>query len=368
MTNTAKRKAYLAKAEQARMDKEPKLSEDNYNRDILIALNYYNSEYDAKTKKTWALDHLAGSQPQLADKISKVDDYYFNQYGVLCRLMTRGQVLSEAHIGKMKELLDVIKTKIPMPVAATPAQFAKTAAAVVGIQERILEKSREFAGEVDGDIDDFIQAGCPKDFKIKTPIKAASPPILKYLSTHLAKTAKELSEAIEGNDAQLVEGYSHLKKVELKRYLAFIESLIQTCQQQVVVAKGSRKPRARKAKPAAVVAAKVKYMATSEEFKIKSEVPAKMVDSEEVWIFNTKTRKLTVYKPANGGLLGIKGTTITNFDIAASMTKTLRKPELVKDYATLTKRPLNTAFKALTTKPSVPNGRINEECIILKVF
>jgi hypothetical protein len=368
MTNTAKRKAFVAKAEQARMDKEPKLTEENYSRDIIIALNYYNSEYDNKTKKSWALDHLAGSQPQLADKIAKVDDYYFSQYGVLCRLMTRGQVLSDAHVSKMKELLDVIKTKIPMPVVATPAQFAKTAAAVQGIQERIMEKSREFAGEIDGDIDDFIQAGYPKDFKLKTPIKAASPPILKYVSTHLSKTAKELSEAIEGKDEQLVEGYSHLKKVELKRYLAFIDSIIQSCQQQVVVAKGARKPRARKAKPAGVVAAKVKYMPLLDEFKIKSETPSKMVDSEEIWIFNAKTRRLTVYKPANGGLLSIKGTSITNFDIAASMTKTLRKPELVTDYATMSKRPLNTAFKALTTKPAVPNGRLNEECIILKVF
>lgn len=366
MTNTAKRKAYLAKAEQARMDKEPKLTQENYSRDIILALNYYNGEYDNKTKKSWALDHLAGSQPQLADKIAKVDDYYFSQYGALCRLMTRGQVLSDAHVSKMKELLDVIKANIPLPVASAPA--AKSAALIIGIQERIMEKSREFAGEVEGDIDDFVQAGCPKDYKLKTPIKSASPPILKYLSSHLSKTRQELEEALAGSDDQLVEGYSHLKKVELKRFHAFIESLIQTCQQQVVVAKGARKPRARKAKPAAVVAAKVKYMPMSDEFKVKSEVPAKMVDSEEVWIFNSKTRKLTVYKPANGGLLGIKGTTITNFDIAASMTKTLRKPELVKDYATMTKRPLNTAFKALTTKPSVPNGRINEECIILKVF
>jgi hypothetical protein len=46
----------------------------------------------------------------------------------------------------------------------------------------------------------------------------------------------------------------------------------------------------------------------------------------------------------------------------------LRKPEQVVAYATMTKRPLGAAFKALTTKQQAVNGRINEECILLKVF
>jgi len=44
------------------------------------------------------------------------------------------------------------------------------------------------------------------------------------------------------------------------------------------------------------------------------------------------------------------------------------KPELVKGYADMTKRNLATEFKNLKTKESAVNGRINEECVILKVF
>jgi hypothetical protein len=68
------------------------------------------------------------------------------------------------------------------------------------------------------------------------------------------------------------------------------------------------------------------------------------------------------------GTLSIKGTTILNYDVATSGAKTIRKPELVTGYATMTKRTLAGEFKALKTKEAAVNGRINEECIILKVF
>jgi hypothetical protein len=46
----------------------------------------------------------------------------------------------------------------------------------------------------------------------------------------------------------------------------------------------------------------------------------------------------------------------------------MRKPELVTAMAGLGKRALTTQFKALTTKESAVNGRVNEECILLKAF
>jgi hypothetical protein len=104
------------------------------------------------------------------------------------------------------------------------------------------------------------------------------------------------------------------------------------------------------------------------ELGIKSDLPSKIVGSSEAWIYNTKTKKLAVYRSAIGERLSIKGTTIINYIVADSTAKTLRKPEIVKDYLEMGKRPLGLAFKALKTKDSAPNGRINQDCIILKVL
>jgi hypothetical protein len=73
-----------------------------------------------------------------------------------------------------------------------------------------------------------------------------------------------------------------------------------------------------------------------------------------------------LYKSDTG--LSIKGTTLIGFDVVGSKSMTLRKPEDFFKGLTIGKRPLNAAFKALKTKPATPNGRINEDCIILGAF
>lgn len=361
--NTGKRKKYLEQVAKRKLDTEPTLKAETYGVDLSHALNYYNAEHDNREKKKWALAHIAAIDPTIADSVDKIDDFYFRQYGTLARLLSRGQELNVMHINRMDEMLEEIKTR-----AAKSPKPKVVVTQVVNVQDKTMEKAREIAGEIEGEIDDYVKAKCPKDYKLKTPIKGYGAPIVKYLSTCWVPLRNELEEAISGDDEQLVEGYGNFKKTELKRFLSFIESIIQESQQRVITAKAMRKPRATKQKSATVLAAKVKYMSEFAEHLIKSEHPSKIVKADEVWIYNTKYRRLTVYKPADGGVLGVKGTTITNFDITTSLSKTLRKPEMIRLLSGMTKRPLNTAFKDLTTKPSVPNGRINEECVILRVF
>jgi hypothetical protein len=103
------------------------------------------------------------------------------------------------------------------------------------------------------------------------------------------------------------------------------------------------------------------------ELKLKSCKPEDILTSTELWVYNTKYRKVTVYK-ADNGTLSVKGTTILGFDIKNSKTQMLRKPEEFFKGLSMGKRALNSAIKNLTTKPTTPNGRINEECILLGAF
>jgi hypothetical protein len=231
------------------------------------------------------------------------------------------------------------------------------------------EKAHELAGEIDGAIDDFILSkGKNTDFSTKGYLasKNVAAPIAKRIGEFYVDTAKELREALEGNDDQLKEGYSHLTKRELKKFAEFVEQIIVDCNQAVQTAKATRAPRKRKPVPLSKQVAKVKYMKEFAELKLKSIKPEEMIGAKEVWIYNTKYRKVQVYRNDNG--LAIKGTTLIGFDVTESKSMTLRKPEEFFKGVAMTKRPLNAAFKTLKTKPSAPNGRINEECIILGAF
>jgi hypothetical protein len=95
--------------------------------------------------------------------------------------------------------------------------------------------------------------------------------------------------------------------------------------------------------------------------------PVSLVGAAEAWIYNTKYKKLQVYRALDGQKLSVKGTTLVNYDVAQSSSKTLRKPESTKDVLSMAKKTFATFFNKLTTKDAAVNGRINEECVILKV-
>jgi hypothetical protein len=112
----------------------------------------------------------------------------------------------------------------------------------------------------------------------------------------------------------------------------------------------------------------MKYKKNDTEYSIMSVPPTSLVNSQELWVFNTKYKKLQVYRASGSSGLSVKGTTLVGWDPENSSGRTLRKPEFVASYQAMGKRPLTAAYKALTTKEQAVNGRINEECVLLKVF
>jgi len=366
MATTAKRKLQIAKVERMMKGSEAQLRPDNYKVDLLHALNYYSYSHDDKEKKKWLITHVAKTDKKIAALLLKVDESYFRHAGVLARMVDGGSVLQEKEelflATKIKELTKMI----PAPVKEVAVE--KPVTNVINIQERMLDKAHEIAGEFEGLLDDFLLED--KTFDAKDILKQlqVSGPIAKLIAPMFDKTIAELQEVLKGKDEQLVEGYSNMKKTKIKKFLALVESIKDACGLQVQVAKSTRAPRKRKEKPAGVLVAKMKFMKDSPEFGIKSVMATTIVNSQELWVFNTKYRKLQVYRAIDPKGLSVKGTTIVGYDPEQSGSKMLRKPELVKGYASMTKRPLSTAYKALTTKEQAVNGRVNEECILLKVF
>lgn len=359
--NTEQRRAFVA----SQKGSEPVINHDNYFSSLNAALNYYNEQHDNKEKRKWALTYVAKTDKKLAVELNSIAaDWEFRSFGTLARLVSRGSILEEKEELWMSKRLRQLKALIPATVAT--ANVAAPVTNVISIQERILEKAREIAGEIDGSIDDFVLSGCPKDHKLSVSIKALNAPIAKHISTFYAKQKKELEEVLEGSDEQLVEGYGNFTKTQLKRFLALIDSIVGDAEQvkKTVV----RTPRLRKPKPAGEVVKRMKFKQSDETYGIQSVAPYKIIGASELWVFNTKYKKLTVYRAVDNDTLTVKGTTIMNYSTVTSASKTLRKPELIKDYAKLGKRALNTTYKDIKTKPTIPNGRVNEECVIMAVF
>jgi hypothetical protein len=241
------------------------------------------------------------------------------------------------------------------------------------IQERVRDASMLMTEEIETAIESFQldpEAFDPKAFKILNVLKAkqAKAAHARIIREFYTRDLEELVEAASTKDEQLKEAYSHLTKVQLRKITAFYQEIVSACEMLAQEAKVNRKPKAKKAVPAEKIIAKLKYKKADEPLKLVSINPADILGAKELWIYNTKSRKLGKYIASEFADLGVKGTTITGFDEHKSVQKTLRKPaDQLKEFKAAGKVALRKFLDDINAVDTKMNGRINDEIMLLKV-
>jgi hypothetical protein len=249
----------------------------------------------------------------------------------------------------------------------------KSTGPVVSIQERVRESSYKMTEEIETAIESFQtdpESFDPKAFKVLNLLKAhqAKAAHARIIRDFYARNLDELVEAASTKDEQLKEAYSHLSKVQLRKITAFYQEIVSACEMLAQEAKVNRKPKAKKAVPAEKIVAKLKYKKADEPLKLVSINPADILGAKELWTYNTKSRKLGKYLAAEFQELGVKGTTITGFNEATSVQKTLRKPaDQLKEFKAAGKVVLRKFLEDINAVDTRMNGRINEDIILLKI-
>jgi hypothetical protein len=242
------------------------------------------------------------------------------------------------------------------------------------IQERVRESAMRMTEEIEDAIDSFQtdpEAFDPKAFKMLNllkgkEVKAAHARIIK---TFYERDLAELEELASGKgDEQLREAYSHRSKKQIRNLITFYQEIMSACDMLAQEAKVNRKPRKTKAVPKEKLVAKLKFMKSNEPLKLVSVNPTDIIGAVELWVYNTKNRKLGRYVASEFNTLGVKGTSLTGFDEFKSVCKTLRKPEdKLKEFKAAGKVQLRKFLDDINATDTKMNGRLNEEIILLKV-
>ena len=266
------------------------------------------------------------------------------------------------------------------------------------IQDRIKEQAVVAYEEIDDWLESFVQD--PKSFKPDGFDFAAHFRKVKVTQAHARKMKaffqgeleefrvisqmptpakmKGIKDAKEKDEwDQIKEGYAHLKRAEVKNFLTALESLDGALDMIIEESKANRKSPTRKPKSADKVVAKMKYKVKDDKYQLVGVNPTQIIGASELWVFNTKTRKLGKYIAANpdpigqareGSGLSIKGTTVQGYVEDTSVQKTLRKPEeQLKEFKAAGKVKLRKFMDEIPTVDTKLNGRINAETILLKV-
>ena len=343
---------------------EPEIRPLNYKADLIKALNHYNSAEDNRTKRAWALHYIAKIDRSLVKKLEDLKDYEFSSLGSVCRLVDRGQPLEDNELSfiskRIKELIALADKQSKIIVEEKPT--------TVKIKAPKKEELNTHVGEIMGMLDDFLKSDKPFDLAAYLKANNVSAAEAKTIPSNFKNTIAELELVLKGTDKVLVEGYSNIGRVKLKKLIEIYKSIETICAQHGVIAKVPRKPRVKKEKPAAKVVSRVKYLTESEELGVKSVHPTTLVGATEVWAFNVKYKKLQVYRAVTGEKLSVKGTTILNYSVEDSKAKTLRRPADVANIGGMTKRSFAQYFNSLKTKDAPVNGRINGDTLIIKAL
>jgi hypothetical protein len=194
------------------------------------------------------------------------------------------------------------------------------------------------------------------------------------------KAAEPVRRVLEGwlldfNDAyhkrcdQAVEGYSHIKRSVMRRRIKHVELMLADCDKLKAASAAIRKVRKPRVKSADKQVVNMKYKKEDNDYKLVSINPISIVGSYRLYVFNAKTREITEYVSGKVDGFSVKGTTLQGVDPDNSRKIRLRKPEdFIKIAQSKTPRQINTEWSKLTTKESKPNGRINTDCILLRIL
>ena len=340
------------------------------------SFTWYSRFYSKKDAKELLCQYLDyNKRTDEAKLVRKVHESEF--IITLCwvaRMTMRGLELTEhEELTLQNDITRLVKSLSETEVKTSQTSIVETATTRPNIQEVLREKANAAAGEMEGMIDDFVTTGKASEKTVDIVAKYNVMPQHIHIIVDIWKRKQDEFQRLSDGDESLKEGYAFLGKIQIRNILKFIEGVLGDLNSYISIKKASKAPRKRKAVPVEKIVAKLKYLKLfkdpSNKLDLVSVHPTKLHGASEAWVYDTGKRKLHHYIADDySKVFSVKGNTLLGFDANTSEMKTLRKPgEQIKEVMG-SKPAARKYFKDIKAVGAVPNGRFNENMIILKAF
>ena len=335
---------------------------------LIDALNYYNYCYGQKEAKDFIISYCKEKKKDSTEieKIKSVpESKILPQVGWVARMLSVGMSPDESTEEFFQKSYENLLSYNGRRVESVEK---KDTTPKISVQDRILDRAREEAGEIEGLIDDFRSSGYTKKYDMEKYFKTKnlSSVVLSKICEMFVESSREISEAVSGSDDQVKEAYGYMRKPELRKLSELYDTIVSAANKVSIENKPVKRKRRTKEKPIPQIVAKVKYL---KEFGDLTSLPIeKIVGASQVWVYNTKTKLLGVYNTDNAKGLTFKGSTLKNIDEKTSVGKKLRKPDVViPELLSAGKIKMKKILPELTTKEINLTGRFNCDTIVLKI-
>lgn len=338
---------------------ELRLDAPDYESKLLRFMTYANEAFDLAKLKSISIE-WAEKNGFVDLDFSKVPDYEFVHIGKVFWIELNGGQVND-RIGERVALhLEGMKRRhfdsnndstVPQKTRRNP-------------QERIRENTDAIIGNLDQALDARQFPSSPYEMMKGFDGGINGNIIVEYYEP----LKSELEEVLKPSASpDLKEGYAHMTKKQLQAYLGMVKTIVDDAEKFVNSKRAERKPRATKVKAPSKIVENVKYQRESKELKITSIKPETILGAKMLCVFSTRYRRLGIYYADSDKGFTIKGTTIYGIDENKSVSKIVRKPEIVlTKVMDAGKVEIEHILKSINTTPTPLSGRLNDDTLILK--
>lgn len=350
----------------------------DFKRKLNDALFYLHIELEqkqlAQAFQTYMLNFHDKAEVAMLKRVSEIKQAAAGKYAYI---VNKGGALTQELVDRLEQEYQTLIAEANTLVEVQEVKKEeKPKAPVISIQERMRQQVEELCGEWEGFFDDML-AG-EKSVKVFDPHRdmkvynggVVKPAHAKIIKDMYAQQYEEALEIVEWKDAEIKEAYNFLTTAkQRKEVLEFVEKINTACDTFISTGKAQRKTRVKKAPSKEKLVAKLKFKESEASIGLASINPIELIGAQQLWVYNSKTRKLgCYYADSMTGPITVKGTSLIGFDTAKSVQKTVRKPDVLKGANKLARTKFDKLFDDIKTTDSKMNGRLNEHTILVKVF
>jgi hypothetical protein len=322
------------------------------------ALNWYNYMFDHDETRDWIFEYMKRNEYTKSDiaAVRRLPKHAITKTSCsIARILMNGNKLEDVTFERFKASVDSYidqGNKIKEAVKTSSAEKTQPT-----IQERTQFKIKQLITDCEEAIDNDPALNIYEWLKGKEASVQAANAIRDYYAKWLPDFEEDEFDSRADKK----------RRAEQKKYWeGFVADCDRYCGNKKAVK--VRKPREKKVKSAVDQVSKLKYQKEFPSLKIVSVNPAEIVGCKQLWTYNTKYRKLTRYDASGPSGIQVKGASLIGFDVETSMTKSLRKPDvLLQSLLSAGKVALRSFMTDIKTNETKPNGRINTDTIILRV-
>jgi len=322
-----------------------------------------SSTADAKELKAKAIE-LYG--PLIGKEADRLPDWKFVTVGKIAFLAERASTLPAA----TREYLVKELTKLEQECLKLPP------ATVVTEKPRLTSEQKNLAlfRKLKSEIEDVMDAGHnPEERKVGTLVKlrGANGPVIRMLINHFNMVLKELRNA---RSEEFAEAFEFVSDESIKKEIETTIAVMDEIDGGVANARNERQNskgfKGRKGRSIERATRSTQFKSADQELGVTGLTPPQVFGQTMALVYNTKSKRMVVYRAEEGKTLEVRGTTMINFDPAKSTCKTLRRPEHdVKLFRDATNdRRVDVMFENIRGKSYEVRPRLTEDCLILKVF